>query len=208
MEGYSPLVLKKIVRQGGKAPSFADASDDLKELAELHVSPKHVQRLTERIGGEWEACRDADVAALKQGRLARNYQQKHQVAAVMPDGGRLQIRGEGHAAGVHEPGWREPKYACCLTLSSQPQSQDPQPEPPQKFLDPARVPKLVEELKSVRGAAHQRAEKKDEKKHTPPRCKKKKKKKTGPVPLVRTAVATMDDSGGFGYLVAAEVHCT
>jgi hypothetical protein len=99
-EGYSPLVLKKIVRQGGKAPSFADASDDLKELAELSVSPKHVQRLTERIGGEWEACRDAEVAAFKQGRLARNVQQTHRVAAVMPDGGRLQRKRRRQSAGL------------------------------------------------------------------------------------------------------------
>lgn len=209
-EGYSPLVLKKIVRQGGKAPSFADASDDLKELAELSVSPKHVQRLTERIGAEWEARRDAEVAAFKEGRLDRNCRQHHQVAAVMPDGGRLQMRGEGKGAGVHEPGWKEPKYACCLTLQSQVHAQDPQPEPPAKFLDPARVPKLVEELKSVRGAAVKRAEKKDAAKASAekqaPLSRKKKKPKTGPAPLVRTAVASLAEIGEFGHQVAAEVH--
>lgn len=200
-------MLKKIVRQGAKAASFEEASDDLKELAELSVSAKHIQRLTERIGAEWEAVRDAEVDAFKQGKLDRNVRQKHAVAAVMPDGGRVQIRGEDGGPGVHEPGWKEPKYACCLTLESQVHATDPQPEPPTKYLDPARVPKLVEELKSVRGAAQQRAAKTDAKKQSPaPHKKKKKKKKTGPVPLVRTAVATMADSTEFGYQVAAEVH--
>ena len=34
-EGYSPMVLAKAVRQASKAPSFAEASDDLWALAEV-----------------------------------------------------------------------------------------------------------------------------------------------------------------------------
>ena len=36
MEGYSPKLLAKAVRQASKAPSFAEASDDLRELAAVH----------------------------------------------------------------------------------------------------------------------------------------------------------------------------
>ena len=52
-EGYSPAVLAKAVRQASKASSFAEASDDLRELAEVEISPTHLQRLSERIGEEW-----------------------------------------------------------------------------------------------------------------------------------------------------------
>src|SRR5262245_39338719 len=38
-EGYSPALLGKAVRQASKASSFAEASDDLKELADVEISP-------------------------------------------------------------------------------------------------------------------------------------------------------------------------
>ena len=38
-EGYSPSLLQKIVRQGGKAPSFREAAEDLQELAGVTISP-------------------------------------------------------------------------------------------------------------------------------------------------------------------------
>src|SRR5262249_18817999 len=66
-EGYPPAVLRKVVRQGGKI-SFAEASADLRALCELEVSPTHVQRLTERVGREWAALRDREVAAFRAGR--------------------------------------------------------------------------------------------------------------------------------------------
>ncbi|MGH7168775.1 MAG: hypothetical protein ACRELG_00665 [Gemmataceae bacterium] len=53
-EGYSPSLLGKAVRQAAKAASFKDASDDLKELAGVAISATHLQRLSERIGGEWQ----------------------------------------------------------------------------------------------------------------------------------------------------------
>jgi hypothetical protein len=55
------------VRQAAKAPSFREASEDLRELAGLAVSPSHLQRLSDRIGREWAAARDADVAAFRGG---------------------------------------------------------------------------------------------------------------------------------------------
>jgi hypothetical protein len=51
-EGYSPLVLAQAVRQASKAASFADASDDLRELMHVEISPTHLQRVSERIGAE------------------------------------------------------------------------------------------------------------------------------------------------------------
>jgi hypothetical protein len=57
-EGYSPAILAKATRQASKTASFAEASDDLRELAEVTISSTHLQRISERIGHEWAAWRD------------------------------------------------------------------------------------------------------------------------------------------------------
>jgi hypothetical protein len=231
-EGYSPRVVEKAVRQGSKSPSFAEASEDLAELAGIAISPKHLERLVERVGGEWADHRDQEVKAFVAGKLPRNYAQAPAVSAVMLDGGRVQTRAEQQPPGVHQAAWKETKVACCLTLCSTAGEQDPQPEPPAKFLDPPRVLKLVRQIKS-RGACgdadprkKKDKNKKDGKKKEPrqgaPNGEKKagtharkkgakrkrpaRRKKRRVQRLVRTAVATMADSGQFGWQVAAEVH--
>jgi hypothetical protein len=105
--------LRKAVRQASKAASFKDASDDLRELAQIAISPAHLQRLTERIGGEWQQRRDADLQAFRDDRLGRDCTKAPTVAAVMLDGGRYQTRASGAGRGVSKPGWREDKVACC-----------------------------------------------------------------------------------------------
>ena len=59
---YSPTTLKKVVYAGTQATSFPQGSRDLKELAELEVSPERLRRATERIGAERVAERDAQAA--------------------------------------------------------------------------------------------------------------------------------------------------
>ena len=99
-EGYSPAVLAKAVRQASKAASFAEASDDLRELADVEISPTHLQRLSERIGEEWVEVRDEEVEKFRQAKLERTYKEPPRgAAAVMLDGGRLQTRAE-EAAGA------------------------------------------------------------------------------------------------------------
>jgi len=49
----SPRLLPKIVHQGGTAPSFRAAAEDLHELAEVPINPAHVRRLCERLGRAW-----------------------------------------------------------------------------------------------------------------------------------------------------------
>jgi hypothetical protein len=62
-------VLWRVLRQGQKANSFAEASTELRELLGLSISPAHLQRLSGRIGREWKALRDAEVQAFKAKRL-------------------------------------------------------------------------------------------------------------------------------------------
>jgi hypothetical protein len=135
------------VRQASKASSFKDASEDLKALAEVAISPTHLQRLSERVGREWEQARDREVEAFREGQLACAYAAAPKAAAVMLDGGRLQTRAAEKGRGVQDAKWRETKVACCLSLSSSEHVNDPQPEPPSKFLDGPRVARLAAEVK-------------------------------------------------------------
>jgi hypothetical protein len=200
-EGYSPRVLEKAVRQAAKAPSFKEASEDLHELAEVSISATHLQRLSERVGHEWAQARDEEVEAFREDRLMCAYAAAPKAAAVMLDGGRVQTRADDGGRGVQDPKWRETKVACCLSLSSQEQATDPQPEPPSKFLDPARVASLAAGIKSRGRTARGRtaapdAKKRRKKKHRRPASKKR----------VRTVVASMANSETFGWQMAAEVQ--
>jgi hypothetical protein len=206
-------VLAKVVRQASKAPSFAEASDDLRESAEVEISPTHLQRLSKRIGEEWVEVRDEEVEKFRNRELERNYKEPpHGATAVMLDGGRLQTRAEDSGRGVSEASWRESKVACCLTLQTKARGVDPQPEPPAKFLEPPEVSRLASEIKRrSRPASGRTDEHRDE---TRPRKGKKKAKKLkkrrrrrkGNRTRVRTVVATMSNSETFGWQVAAEVH--
>lgn len=207
-EGYSPAILRKATRQASKV-SFAEASDDLRELAEVEISPTHLQRISERLGGEWAEFRDAEVEKFRQSKLERTYTEAPRgAAAVMLDGGRLQTRAEDAGRGVSEAGWRESKVACCLTLPTKAAGEDPQPEPPAKFLEPTTVARLASEVKSRSRPAINKAERSGTKSPNS-RKKKRKKARARRKPQrgrLRTVVATMANSETFGWQVAAEVH--
>jgi hypothetical protein len=189
------------VRQAAKAPSFKGASEDLRALAGLPISPSHLQRLSARVGHEWAAARDADVAAFRAGQLPAARQQPARVATVMVDGGRYQARQPGAGPGVSGPAWHEVKVACCQTLAATAHAADPQPEPPAKFLDPVQAARLAAEIKSRSHAATGRTTP-----EKPPRRRRRPKKRRGPRKLVRTVVASTADSEAFGWQVAAEVQ--
>ena len=202
--------MEKGVRQASKACSFVEASADMRELAEIEISPPHLQRLSERVGQEWVEFRDEEVENFRQRRLERTYKEPPRGAAVvMLDGGRVQTRAEAAGRGVSEPGWRESKVACCLTLQTKAQAADPQPEPPAKFLEPTHAARLASEVKRrsrpamERSAADRRANQAAKGKAGK---RPKRRKRAGKCPRVRTVVATMENSETFGWQMAAEVH--
>jgi hypothetical protein len=202
--------MAKGVRQASKASSFVEASEDMRELAEIEISPTHLQRLSERVGEEWEELRDADVEKFRERRLERDFKEPPRGAvAVMLDGGRVQTRADDAGRGVSDPGWRESKVACCLTIQTKTHAVDPQPEPPAKFLEPTNAARLAAEVKRrsrpaiERSAADRRASQATKKKAGK---KSNKGKRAGKYPRVRTVVATMENSETFGWQVAAEVH--
>lgn len=212
MEGYSPAVMRKAVRQSSKSASFKEASDDLRELAELEISATHLQRLSKRIGDEWIEDRDAEIELFRQGKLERAVVQVPGAAAVvMLDGGRVQTRAEGCGPGVHGEGWHESKAAIFETQETKARGTDPQPEPPSKFLDPEEASRLASEIKQRTAPAQSRADppdpKNDPKTEGKSQAKKKRRrKKRRNRTRVRTVIATMGNSETFGWQVAAEVH--
>lgn len=208
-EGFSPQVLAKALRQSSKAASFAEASDDLRELADVRISATHLQRLSQRIGDEWAAVRDADVEKFRERKLERTYKEPPRgTAAVMLDGGRLQTRAEDGGRGVKEASWRESKVACCLTLSTKAQDADPQPEPPTKFLEATEAARLASDIKRRSRPTLERADEERKKSGKKRRGKRSKRRRASQAKrmLVRTVVATMENSDVFGWQVAAEVR--
>jgi hypothetical protein len=185
--------------------SFREASQDLQALIELTISPAHVQRLAQRFGREWAGIRDQQVQAFAADTLDRSYTAPPQVAAVMLDGGRHQTRAADAGPGVHEPAWHEFKAACCLSLFSKEQVDDPQPQPPSKFLDRVQVMRLAAELKARGRPAVGRTEK-EARPNNNRRRRRKKRRGARPQQRVRTVLASTADSETFGWQVAAEVH--
>jgi hypothetical protein len=193
------------VRQAGKAASFQDARDDLRELADLSIGTTHLQRLSERIGQEWQQVRDAETQQYQQQQLLRAYSAAPAVAAVMLDGGRYQTRAEDAGRGVTAPAWKETKVACCQTYTDVVRARDPQPQPPAKFVDREQVKRLVAEMQSVGGKTVARPAS-----PPPPKPRRRRrptsKRRKRPQRRVRTVVATTQNIEAFGWQVAAEVH--
>jgi hypothetical protein len=174
--GCSPAIQQKIVYAGANNSSFDKASRDLAELADLDVSAKHVERVSERIGAERCAERDQAVRVYQAKPLVERKGVPEgvsapAVAAVSVDGGRLQIwertpppaaSGESGPPAPSVPvssseatteadstssHWREDKIGLLMTLDSQESATDPCPKIPEHFVDPTRILKLARELK-------------------------------------------------------------
>lgn len=199
-------MLRRAVRQAAKAASFQDASEDLRELADLAISATHLQRLSERLGREWQQQRDAEVQQYRDQQLPRTYAEAPAVAAVMLDGGRYQTRADDAGRGVTAPAWKETKVACCQTYTDVLRATDPQPQPPAKFVDREQVKRLVAEMQSLGGPAVARpaaaAAPPPKKRQRRPAARRRQR----PQRRVRTVVATTQNNEAFGWQVAAEVH--
>jgi hypothetical protein len=140
----------------------------LQRLAEHPVTAKQVERLSRAIGGERMAQREAATAAFQALPLAQKFAAPPEVAGpelavVMVDGGRLQIRERtpprAAAAATtatgdeawdeeepHKGFWREDKVGVLLTMQAATHAADPCPVIPPGFLDVVRIPQLVREI--------------------------------------------------------------
>jgi len=153
--------------------------------------------LTEVVGTEMVAERDGQAEQHRTRKLAPRVPNTPAVVAVEVDGGRYQRRAEGLGCGARAPQWREDKVACLVTLRSDTHEADPQPEPPDCFLDRGHVRRMTQ---CPRGEQpHPPGENTPTASETAPKAT-----NWQPERVVRTCVATTRDSEEFGRLVGAE----
>jgi len=156
-EDLSPALLEKVTYLGTKLPSFRDAHEALDVLLRTQIGLKRIERITERMGGERVVERDAEIVAWSQRPLTEKLSapagvKPPQVAAVLADGGRLQLRQADRDATSHG---REDKAGVVHSLESDVHAQDPCPQVPELFLQRERIDKLARDITPV--AARQEA---------------------------------------------------
>lgn len=203
--GYSPTVMGMIAEAAARLHSFADAAFAL-DLADVPISSRHVQRLATEIGTELAKQRDEKVARRRRRELPVRVAAAPEVVAVEVDGGRLRTREEGAGPGVHGKQNKEDKVACLVSLQSEVHPHDPQPEPPESFLEPRRVQRLVQAMKGQAGDKPREEAAQEEKAIPQETQEEPEQERTTPSCHVRTAVASMADSHAFGPMVAAEAQ--
>lgn len=203
---YSPTLLFLIAQAAGRLQSTADAAFALQELAGIAISSRHVGRLASEIGAELAQQRDNKVTLQRRRQLPVRVAESPEAVAVEIDGGRLRTREPGCGPGVHQAQNKEDKIAAFLTLKTQEHLADPQPEPPESFLLPRRVQRLVTQMKGQSAEQTQEDDKQEDASTEQEVSSAKKDHKQSPVKRVRTAVASMADSTAFGPMMAAEAQ--
>lgn len=201
---YTPDLLRRIVTLDGRLNSAEQAAIALEEAGVVHISGRHVQRLTREVGAELARQRDEQAEQHRRRQLTPHVAAPPPVAVVEIDGGRLGTRQAGVGPGVQQPQAKEDKIACLLSLRSDTATADPQPEPPPAFRDAPRVARLVRQLKAQSAPPAQTPE--AEPLPPPTRPAADAERPDQPERLRRTCVASMCDSRTFGPLVAAEAQ--
>lgn len=147
-ERLSPALLEKAACLGTVLSSFPQAHQASQRLLEQVLGIKRIERLTERIGGERVAQRDAETAAFEDLPLMEKVSappgiKPPALAGVFADGGRLQLCEENEDSKTH---WHEYKAACLKEMSSKTFEEDPCPLVPPMFLQRERIEKLTREI--------------------------------------------------------------
>jgi hypothetical protein len=140
--------LEKAACLGTILSSFPQAHQASGILLEQVLGIKRLQRVTERIGAERVAQRDAQTESFLQLPLMEKKTSPRgvkapEVAAVMPDGGRLQLCSENETSRTH---WHEYKAGCLKILESEPSETDPCSDVPEMFLQQARIESLTRDI--------------------------------------------------------------
>lgn len=208
---------RRIVFAAAQGVSFQDATEALAELGELKLLPKRVWRAAKRVGEERvEQCRQAEARYEELPLPARRQSpsgQVPQVACVQMDGGRFQQRErisvetssaqpheEPAADSAQEGCWCEYKAGVLLSMTSKVQAQDPCPELPATFADPAKMRKIAREIK---GFTQETAVSTAAEEEAGPDFK----ERVGrPETLVKSVVATSGDVQTFGPLLAQAAY--
>jgi hypothetical protein len=196
---YTPALLQRIVTLAGRLASFEQVAVALEIAADVKVTGRHVQRLTQEVGADLARQRDEQADRYRH-RALPPQAAPPPVAVVEVDGGRLGTRQTGAGPGVHQPQAKEDKIACLVGLRSDVHAADPQPEPPPAFRDARRVARLVRQFQGQAPPAEEAAA------DAAPAAPEADNRPGAPQRLLRTCVASMSDSRAFGPLAAAEAQ--
>jgi hypothetical protein len=200
---YTPDLLCRLVTLAGQLPSAACAATAIRTVADVQISGRHVQRLTQEVGTDLARLRDAQAVQQRRRQLQRRVAEPPAVAVVEVDGGRLGTREPGVGPGVQQPQAKEDKIAFLLSMRSEAHPEDPQPEPPPAFRDHPRVARLVRQIKAQSAPPAHAAAVAEPAAAEPLHASRRRRQ---PERLVRTCVASMNRSDAFGPLVAAEAQ--
>jgi hypothetical protein len=204
--GYSPSVLGKIACASAREPSFQEAAEALRELADVKISGRQAGRIAHEVGQQLQADRDQQVARFQAGKLKAQVETRPALALVGVDGGRLQIRGDGDGPGAHDSSWREDKISVPATAAITSSDSDPEPDLPDCFLNREYVEKLVRGIggQSTMGQPGSQGENPAD--SSSPANDQPKEPRKRPKLLVRSYVASTCSSEQFGPMVAAEAQ--
>jgi hypothetical protein len=202
---YSSCVVQRIVTATARFSSFRDATFAV-GMSGVCISESQVRRLAHQIGRELIDQRDAKAVAHRRRQLTPRTEVIPQAVVVEVDGGRLRTRAADAGPGVHEAQNKEDKIAALVSLSGVAFPTDPCPEPPESFMCPRRVQRLVAGMKGQAGEAETR-EMAEESAPSPQGLEQPPaEQRWSPARRVRTCVASLQKSSAFGPLVAAEAQ--
>ncbi len=149
----SPRVLGKMVYSGTTAVSFAQASRDLANLADLTVSDERVRRACGHVGGDLidqqqrlrEAFQSKPLPEQSYGKPAGV--EPPEIACVMCDGGRYQLLDRSVVSPDHRSArkgehWKESRIGLLVNMSGEQYESDPQPNLPPELRYEAMADKL------------------------------------------------------------------
>ena len=184
--------MRRIAFAAAETRSAERASIVLREIGGNQVSDSTIARIVWELGSELAQARDHTSAGQT---LTQTPEEPPTLAVVQCDGGRIRTRVAGQGRGVHGAAWRETKNACLLRMSHQTFAEDPQPELPAAFCDPAHVAEIAEmaappPLPETVAVGPERPA------HEPWRPKR----------LVRTCLSSMADSDTFGEQMQREAQ--
>jgi hypothetical protein len=203
---YSPALRQQFVELAGLLQSFQQAALAIRVLTQVSISGRHINNLTAEIGAELAKARDAKALLQRKRQLQPQVPKIEEVVAVEVDGGRLETRLPDCGPGVHQAQNKEDKVACFVSLSSTVSETDPQPEPPESFVEPRRVARLVRQMQGQAAQAQAEPNAPLQTPTVPADQDVCEAREGSPKKLLRTCVASMANSRAFGPMMAAEAQ--
>jgi len=163
-------------------------------LAEVEVSPRHLNNLTCMVGEELAKQTEQQTEAYRNAPLPRQPNQPEtpiELATVACDGGRMQTRLAEAGPGVHDAHWRETKNAGFFRMKTQSYEVDPHPQLPRCFASREHMSHLLTGVPEGMDS-------------TEPVTASNRAPDWRPQSLFRTCLSSLCDSEAFGPMMAAE----